>query len=61
MKLYYDEENNRSIPGTSKGTRGGFARLRDKISHFNKIKFLWKMSTEEIIDMLPSEFDKYKI
>ena len=61
MKLYYDEENNRSIPGTSKGTRGGFARLRDKISHFNKIKFLWKMSTDEIIDMLPSEFDKYKI
>ena len=26
-----------------------------------EIKFLWKMSTEEIIDMLPSEFDKYKI
>ena len=61
MRLYYDKENNRSIPGTSKGTRGGFARLRDKISHYNKIKFLWNMNTNEIIDMLPSEFDKYKI
>ena len=61
MRLYFDKENNRSIPGTSKGTRGGFARLRDKISHYNKIKFLWNMNTNEIIDMLPSEFDKYKI
>ena len=61
MRLYYDRENDRHIPGTSKGTKGGFPRLRDKIAHYNKIKFLWKMNTDEIIEMLPSEFDKYKI
>jgi hypothetical protein len=60
MKLYYDEESERSVPGISKGKIGGFPRLRDKIAQFNKIKNLWDMSADEIIKLLPKEFDKYK-
>ena len=60
MKLFYDEETERAVPGTSKGKSGGFPRLRDKIAQFNKIKNLWNMSSVEIIKLLPKEFDKYK-
>lgn len=61
MKLYYDHETERAMPGiTKKKNGGGFPRLRDKIGQFNKIKYLWDMSSEEIIKMLPKEFNRYK-
>ena len=60
MKLYFDKETDRALPGVTKGKKGGFPRLRDKIGQFNKVKYLWDMKSEEIIHMLPKEFNKYK-
>lgn len=60
MKLYYDTETERALPGVTKGKKGGFPRLRDKIGQFNKVKYLWEMKSEQIINMLPKEFNKYK-
>ena len=57
---HYDE----AIPGTSKSSEpdkaGIFPRLRNKISQFNKVKFIWGMDCKGIIDMLPGEFNKFK-
>jgi hypothetical protein len=61
MRLYYDYLRDESIPGTSKGTKPGiFPRLRDKMSQYSKVKFLWEMNADEIIKMLPKEFNKYR-
>ena len=61
MRLYYDYSREESIPATSKGTKPGiFPRLRDKMSQYSKVKFLWEMNADEIIKMLPKEFDKYR-
>ena len=61
MRLYYDYSREESIPATSKGTKPGiFPRLRDKMSQYSKVKFLWEMNADEIIKMLPKEFDRYR-
>ncbi len=61
MKMYYDHDKDEAIPGTGKGIKPGiFPRLRDKISQFNKIKFIWGMKADQIIKILPREFNKYK-
>ena len=39
---------------------GIFPRLRNKLSQFNKVKYLWGMTADEIIKMLPKEFNPYK-
>jgi hypothetical protein len=61
MRLYYDYSREESIPATGKGGKPGiFPRLRDKMSQYSKVKFLWEMNADEIIKMLPKEFDKYR-
>ena len=30
------------------------------MSQYSKVKFLWEMNADEIIKMLPKEFDKYR-
>ena len=66
MKLYYDYKEDYSMEGTSKypsseqDKPGIFPRLRDKTYQFSRVKFLWSMSADEIIDMLPKEFNYYK-
>ena len=64
MKLYFNEKENRAIPGVFKVQKkikpGSFARLKDKISHFNKVMNLWEMKSDEIIKILPPEFDQFK-
>tara|TARA_B110000046_G_C12969055_1_gene388110 strand:+ start:727 stop:1506 length:780 start_codon:yes stop_codon:yes gene_type:complete len=64
MELYYDYKNDEAIPGTSKSSEpdkaGIFPRLRNKISQFNKVKFIWGMDSKAIINMLPNEFNKFK-
>ena len=66
MKLYYNYKDNEAIPGTSKAPArdpdrpGIFPRLRNKLSQFNKVKYIWDMNSSEVIKMLPKEFDKYK-
>ena len=66
MKLYYDYKSDYSLEGTSKypsndqNRAGIFPRLRDKTYQFSRVKFLWGMSADEILDMLPHEFNYYK-
>ena len=66
MKLYYDFKADYSMEGTSKYSQndsnkpGIFPRLRDKTYQFSMVKFLWGMSADEIIEMLPKEFNNYK-
>ena len=66
MKLYYDfkadysQEGTSKYPSNDKNKPGIFPRLRDKTYQFSRVKFLWSMSADEIIDMLPKEFDYYK-
>lgn len=64
MKLYFDKKENRAIPGVFKVQKkikpGSFSRLKDKISQFSKVMNLWDMKSDEIIKMLPSEFDQFK-
>jgi hypothetical protein len=66
MKLYYDYKRDRAMEGTSKYpgknlTKPGiFPRLRDKTYQFNRVMYLWGMSADEIIKMLPKEFNTYK-
>ena len=58
--LYFDYKKNEAIQGTIKDDDGNdpdnpgiFPRLRNKLSQFNKVKYLWGMSpSEEIIKML---------
>jgi len=65
-ELYFDYKKNEAIQGTSKAPGndpdkpGIFPRLRNKLSQFNKVKYLWGMNAEEIIKMLPKEFNNYK-
>lgn len=66
MKLYYDYKKDQAIPGTSKypssdaDKPGIFPRLRDKTYQFSRVKFLWGMNADQIINMLPKEFNNYK-
>ena len=65
-ELYFDYKKNEAIQGTSKAPGndpdkpGIFPRLRNKLSQFNKVKYLWGMTADEIIKMLPKEFNPYK-
>jgi len=58
--MYFDEQKGRSKPGTSKGKSGALFRLRDKINQFFRVYDLWHMDTEDIIKLLPKEFNIYK-
>ena len=66
MKLYYDYKKDQAIEGTSKyptnnlDKPGIFPRLRDKTYQFSRVKFLWGMNADQIINMLPKEFNNYK-
>ena len=66
MKLYYDFKADYSMEGTSKyppndqNKPGIFPRLRDKTYQFSRVKFLWGMNADQIIEMLPKEFNNYK-
>lgn len=65
MRLYYDFKKDYSMEGTSKygvdkNKPGIFPRFRDKTYQFSRVKFLWGMKADEIIEMLPNEFNKYK-
>jgi hypothetical protein len=59
-EMYFDKKNEKYKPGTSKGKSGALFRLRDKINQFFRVYDLWHMSAQEIIDLLPKEFDLYK-
>jgi len=63
-KLYYNQEEERITPGIFKVQKkikpGSFARLKDKISHYGKVMNLWEMTADDIIKILPKEFDIHK-
>ena len=53
-------EGTSKYPSSDKNKPGIFPRLRDKTYQFSRVKFLWGMKADEIIKMLPNEFNKYK-
>ena len=59
-EMYFDKKNDKYRPSTSKGKPGGLFRLRDKINQYFRVYDLWHMNAQEIIDLLPKEFDNYK-
>ena len=58
--MYFDKKTNSYKPGTSKGKQGGLHRLRDKLNQYFCIYDLWHMELNDIIKLLPKEFDRYK-
>ena len=58
--MYFDKKNEKYKPGTSKGKAGGLFRLRDKINQYFRVYDLWHMDAQEIIALLPKEFNQYK-
>ena len=57
-QLYFYEH--KKYPSNDQNRAGIFPRLRDKTYQFSRVKFLWGMSADEILDMLPHEFNYYK-
>ena len=69
-KLYYDENKNEPKPGYSKKfvkknkrktlVRGSLGRLVDKLNQYNEVYNIWEMQVQDIIKILPLEFDELK-
>ena len=59
-RMYFDKKTNSYKAGTSKSKAGGLHRFRDKLNQFFCVYDLWHMSTEDIIKLLPKEFNQYK-
>ena len=57
--LYYDEEEKRDIPGTSKGNLGALQDFCDEIKYLNLIFDLFEMPNKEILENLPKRFFNY--
>ena len=57
--LFFDEEENRDIPGTSKSNIGALQDFCDEIKYLNLIYDLFQMSDEEILSKLPDRFFTY--
>lgn len=54
--LYFDEEEKRDIPGTSKSNIGALQDFCDEIKYLNLIYDLFEMPTKEILKKLPKRF-----
>ncbi len=69
-KLYYDKIKNKPRPGYSKKfvrkknkkilVKGSLGRMFDNLNQFNQIYDLWEMSEDDVINLLPKEFDYLK-
>ena len=69
-KLYYDENKNEPKPGYSKKfvkknkrktlVKGSLGRLVDKLNQYNEVYNIWEMQVQDIIKILPLEFDELK-
>jgi len=57
--LYYDEEEKRDIPGTSKGNLGALQDFCDEIKYLNLIYDLFEMPNKKILNNLPKRFFTY--
>ena len=57
--LFYDEEEKRDIPGTSKSNLGALQDFCDEIKYLNLIYDLFQMPDEMILKKLPDRFFKY--
>ncbi len=54
--LYFDEDEKRDIPGTSKSNVGALQDFCDEIKYLNLIYDLFEMPTKEILKKLPKRF-----
>jgi len=57
--LYYDEEEQRDIPGTSKGNNGALQDFCEEIKYLNLLYDLYAMPIGEILKKLPKRFFNY--
>ena len=57
--LFYDEEEKRDIPGTSKGNIGALQDFCDEVKYLNLIYDLFEMPNKEILEKLPKRFFNY--
>jgi len=57
--LYFDEEEDRDIPGTSKGNEGALQDFCDEIKYLNLLYDLYAMAESEILKKLPKRFFQY--
>jgi len=58
--MYFDKKTNSYKKGTSKSKAGGLHRFRDKLNQFFCVYDLWHMSAEDIMKLLPKEFNTFK-
>jgi hypothetical protein len=58
--LYYDSTSGRAKRGAGGKGLGSPRRLADIIDQFNLTWDLYTMTLEEILELLPDEFDKFK-
>ena len=58
--LYYDPETRLLKPGAAGRSAGSARRLADVLWQFDCTWDLWQMDPQAIVDMLPSEFDRFK-
>jgi len=59
-RLYYDFEKGKLRRGTARDKPGGARRMGEILSQFDCTWDLYSMNTEELIRLLPKEFDKFK-
>lgn len=69
-KLYFDKKNNKPRPGYSKKyirkknkktlVKASLGRLIDKLNQYNEIYDIWSMYPNDIVLLLPKEFDELR-
>ena len=59
-RLYYDHQKGKLKRGTARDRPGGARRMGEVLSQFDCTWDLYTMNADEVFDLLPREFDKFK-
>jgi hypothetical protein len=59
-RLYYDPSKGRLKRSGSKGTPGTIRRFAEVLVQLDVVWDLYSMSVDELIEMLPAEFDRFR-
>ncbi|WP_145928830.1 hypothetical protein OH491_14330 [Termitidicoccus mucosus] len=59
-KLYYDHEKGNFRRGAGSSVKGAARRLADLVNQLDLTWYLYGMSADEILRLLPKEFDRFK-
>jgi hypothetical protein len=60
IKLFWDSSNKRWKEGAATESPGGIVRLIEVLSQFDLTYDLYSLSADELYNMLPKEFDRFK-